>query len=113
MAPAKDELEKMIVDIPFHSPNIPVYCNVNGQIADTPDQIRQNLIDQIVKPVLFVDQINQMIADGFVRFIEVGPGKVLQGLIHRINPDVEVKGVSGCPDIQDLCGDLAVLEHEE
>ncbi|HAE86948.1 TPA: [acyl-carrier-protein] S-malonyltransferase [Candidatus Marinimicrobia bacterium] len=113
MAPAKEELEKIIVDIPFYSPNIPVYCNVNGEIAETPDQIRRNLIDQIENPVLFVDQINRMIADGFERFIEVGPGKVLQGLIHRINPDVEVKGISGCPELQDLCGDLAVLEHEE
>lgn len=113
MAPAKEELGKIIVDIPFYSPNIPVYCNVNGEIAETPDQIRRNLIDQIENPVLFVDQINRMIADGFERFIEVGPGKVLQGLIHRINPDVEVKGISGCPELQDLCGDLAVLEHEE
>jgi len=113
MAPAKDTLGKIIYDIPFHTPNIPVYCNVNGHIAKTPDEIRKNLINQIENPVLFVDQINRMIADGHECFVEVGPGKVLQGLIHRINPDVEVKGVSECPDLQDLCGDLAVLEHEE
>lgn len=113
MAPATDELKKVIYDIPFHTPEIPVYCNVNGKIAGTPDEIRQNLIDQIENPVLFVDQINQMIADGVERFIEVGPGKVLQGLIHRINPEVVVKGVAGCPDLQNLCGDLMVLEHED
>ncbi len=112
MAPATEELKQVIKDITFHTPEIPVYCNVTADKAGTPEEIRQNLIDQIENPVLFVDQINRMIADGTERFIEVGPGKVLQGLIHRINTDVEVNGVSNCSDLQDLCGDLMELENE-
>jgi [acyl-carrier-protein] S-malonyltransferase len=112
MAPAAQELKRVIGEIPFHEPKIPVYCNVNGNVASSPDEIRKNLIDQIENPVLFVDQINKMVSDGVDQFIEVGPGKVLQGLIHRINPDVQVKGISNCSDLQDLCGDLMVLENE-
>lgn len=112
MAQARKELEKVIYDIPFHTPQIPVYCNVNAKIVTTPDEIRKNLIDQLENPVLFVDEINQMILDGFEQFVEVGPGQVLQGLIHRINPDVVVKGVSSYPDLQNLLGDLSELENE-
>ena len=112
MAQARKELEKVIYDIPFHTPQIPVYCNVNAKIVTTPDEIRKNLIDQLENPVLFVDEINQMILDGFEQFVEVGPGQVLQGLIHRINPDVVVKEVSSYPDLQNLLGDLSELENE-
>ncbi len=110
MASATESLTEAIKTITFHDPQIPVYCNVDGKIAHTADKIRKNLIDQIESPVLFVDQIQNMIRDGFGNFIEVGPGKVIQGLIPRIDPNVTVQGTSNCSELQDLCGDLMVIE---
>jgi len=110
MASATDALTTAVNDIAIHDPHIPVYCNVNGQIAHTAEQIKKNLVNQIESPVLFVDQIHNMIRDGFGRFIEVGPGKVIQGLLPRINPDVTAHGASNCSELQDLCGDLMVIE---
>ena len=110
MASATYALTEAIQTITFHDPQIPVYCNVDGQIAQTAEKIKKNLIDQIESPVLFVDQTRNMIRDGFVNFIEVGPGKVIQGLLPRIDPGVTVRGASNCSELQDLCGDLMVIE---
>ena len=91
MLPAKEELEKYIQKIDFKRPSCLLYQNTIGKgILDIED-IRKNLIDQIISPVLWTQSINQMVDDGIKNFVEIGPGKVLQGLIKKINPNVNLE----------------------
>jgi len=85
MEPARKELAEAIEQTPFHSPVWPVYQNVNAKPSSDPETIRKNLIDQLTGPVRWTQTIQQMIQDGATEFIEVGPGKVLQGLVKKIN----------------------------
>jgi [acyl-carrier-protein] S-malonyltransferase len=85
MEPARKELAEAIEQTPFHSPVWPVYQNVNAKPSSDPETIRKNLIDQLTGPVKWTQTIQQMIQDGATEFIEVGPGKVLQGLVKKIN----------------------------
>lgn len=84
MKPAKDELAQMIDKTPFRKPFCPVYQNCTAKASMNPDEIKQNLIEQLVSPVLWVQTIRNMAQDGATEFIEFGPGEVLQGLIKRI-----------------------------
>ncbi|HPE85894.1 MAG: ACP S-malonyltransferase [Bacteroidales bacterium] len=84
MEPAKIELEKAIQKALFKDPVCPVYQNVNAQPVKNPDVIKSNLIAQLTSPVRWTQTVQNMIADGANEFIEVGPGKVLQGLIKKI-----------------------------
>jgi [acyl-carrier-protein] S-malonyltransferase len=88
MLPAKKVLEKYIKKIEFKKPSCPIYQNSVGKGVSNVEEIRKNLVDQLISPVLWTQSISQMINDGIKNFVEVGPGKVLQGLIKKINPDV-------------------------
>ena len=88
MLPAKKVLEKYIQEIEFKKPSCPIYQNSVGKGVSCVEEIRKNLVDQLISPVLWTQSISQMITDGIKNFVEVGPGKVLQGLIKKINPDV-------------------------
>ena len=88
MLPAKKVLEKHIKKIEFKKPSCPIYQNSVGKGVSNVEEIRKNLVDQLISPVLWTQSISQMINDGIKNFVEVGPGKVLQGLIKKINPDV-------------------------
>ena len=81
---------------------IPVYANVTGKGVQKAEEIRTLLNEQLTKPVRWEESIVQMIADGATTFIEFGPGKVLQGLVKRINNNVDVKGVDKFDDIQKI-----------
>ena len=94
MAPAKEELEQAILSTNFHRPNCPVYQNVVAKAVTDPEEIKQNLIDQLTGPVRWTQTIESMIADGASTFTEVGPGKVLQGLINKINKSVPVESLN-------------------
>ncbi len=94
MDPAREELAKAIHDTPFSTPVCPVYQNVTARAATDPDEIRENLVSQLTSPVRWTQTVEQMIADGASLFTEIGPGKVLQGLIKKINRDMEVAGIS-------------------
>jgi [acyl-carrier-protein] S-malonyltransferase len=94
MASAKEELEKAIAATKFENPVCPVYQNVVAVGVSDPGRIRQNLIDQLMCPVRWTHSVQFMIADGAARFIECGPGKVLQGLIKKISPGVETESIS-------------------
>jgi [acyl-carrier-protein] S-malonyltransferase len=94
MSPAKDELEKAILSTNFHRPNCPVYQNVVAKAVTDPEEIKQNLIDQLTGPVRWTQSIESMIADGASTFTEVGPGKVLQGLISKINKGIPVESLN-------------------
>ena len=90
MKDAKDELSKAIKETSFNSPICPIYQNVNGNPEYLVDNIKRNLISQLTSPVKWTQSVNKMIDDGCQDFIEIGPGKVLQGLIKKINRDANV-----------------------
>ncbi|MHB8261701.1 MAG: ACP S-malonyltransferase [Bacteroidia bacterium] len=90
MEPARAELEQAINQSTFHTPICAVYQNVNARAVTNPDEIKKNLIAQLTAPVRWTQTIEQMLKNGATQFIEVGPGKVLQGLIKKVNREVEV-----------------------
>jgi [acyl-carrier-protein] S-malonyltransferase len=85
MEPARQELEKAINETHFSNPICPVYQNVNAKGVVDPDQIKLNLVAQLTSPVRWTQTMQQMIADGMTELIEVGPGKVLQGLVKKVD----------------------------
>jgi [acyl-carrier-protein] S-malonyltransferase len=89
MEPARVELEAAIKATTFSKPVCPVYQNVDAKPYSDPEQIKLNLIAQLTAPVRWTQSIENMCADGFNSYVEVGPGKVLQGLIKKINKEVE------------------------
>ncbi|MEI6747785.1 MAG: ACP S-malonyltransferase [Bacteroidales bacterium] len=89
MEPARVELATAIEAAKFHNPICPIYQNVDAKPHSNPDEIRANLIDQLTSPVRWTQTAANMIADGGTTFIEVGPGTVLQGLIKKVNAEVE------------------------
>ena len=94
MLPAKEELAAAIEATIFNKASCPVYQNVVGRAITDPAEIKQNLIDQLTGAVRWTQSIQTMIADGATRFTEVGPGKVLQGLVQKINKEMIVDGVN-------------------
>ena len=90
MEPAKKELAKAIENTAFKSPSCPVYQNVTSKETLSVDLLKMNLVDQLTAPVPWNQSIIKMIADGATSFTEVGPGKVLQGLIKKINRNTEI-----------------------
>lgn len=92
MQSAHDELEQAIRDTNFHEPICPVYQNVDGAASSDVTTIKINLIAQLTAPVRWSDTVASMIADGADYFVECGPGKVLQGLIRKIDRNVTVEG---------------------
>jgi [acyl-carrier-protein] S-malonyltransferase len=89
MEPARVELEAAINSTAFSKPICPVYQNVTANAVSEPDQIKRNLVSQLTAPVKWTQTVQQMIADGAKSFVEVGPGKVLQGLVKKVNKDME------------------------
>jgi [acyl-carrier-protein] S-malonyltransferase len=88
MMPAQDELKAAIANTPFHTPVCPVYQNVNAHPQTDPETIKQNLIEQLTAPVRWTQIMENMIADGCSEVVEVGPGKVLQGLFKKVSRDL-------------------------
>jgi [acyl-carrier-protein] S-malonyltransferase len=89
MEPARIELEAAINATNFNQPICPIYQNVTANAVSDPAEIQKNLIAQLTAPVRWTQTIQQMIADGSNSFTELGPGKVLQGLVKKINPAME------------------------
>lgn len=100
MSYATEILTSKINSVSFKKPKISIYANVDAKSCHSIPKLKENLINQIESPVLWLDTINNMINDGFGKFIEVGPGKVLRGLIKRIDKNVELEGVSNSEDIK-------------
>ena len=94
MAPAREELKTAIERTNFHQPTAHVYQNVVARAVHDREEIKQNLIDQLTGAVRWTQSVNAMITDGASRFTEVGPGKVLQGLVLKIDKTKQVDGVS-------------------
>jgi [acyl-carrier-protein] S-malonyltransferase len=93
MEPAREELAEAIKNTVFSEPNCPIYQNVVAKAVTSPDEIKENLIAQLTAPVRWTQCIQSMISDGGTEFIEVGPGKVLQGLMRKIDRSVAASGV--------------------
>ena len=90
MEPARKKLGKAIEDSSISEPDCPVYQNVSAEPETDPDKIRENLLLQLTAPVRWTQTVRNMIRDGAGSFTEVGPGKVLQGLIRKTDPGVMV-----------------------
>ncbi|WP_409965879.1 Malonyl CoA-acyl carrier protein transacylase [Mycovorax composti] len=94
MEPARKELQEAIEKTDFHTPICPIYQNVTAKAVYDKDEIKQNLIAQLTGAVRWTQTILSMVENGASKFTECGPGKVLQGLIQKIDKNVTVEGVS-------------------
>ena len=94
MEPARLELAEAIDKTPFQVPVCPVYQNVTALPSTDPEVIKDNLLRQLTSPVRWTQTVQNMVADGADSFLEIGPGTVLQGLVKRIAPEVEINGIS-------------------
>lgn len=93
MRPADDRLAEALTGVAMHSPRIPVYSNVDAKAHSDPQEIRTLLVRQVLSPVLWEDSVRNMLAAGADRFYEIGPGKVLKGLLKRVDRKVECQSV--------------------
>ena len=94
MEPAREELAAAIEATTFSNPICPVYQNVNAEPVSDPSEIKENLISQLTSPVKWTQIVQNMIAGGATSFTEVGPGKVLQGLVKKVDRKMETAGVN-------------------
>jgi [acyl-carrier-protein] S-malonyltransferase len=94
MEPAREELAAAIEATNFNEPACPVYQNVPAKAVTSAAEIKENLIAQLTAPVRWTQSVQAMIADGGAEFVEVGPGKVLQGLMRKIDRSVAASGAS-------------------
>lgn len=90
MEPARKELAEAIEATTFHTPVCPIYQNVTTFAVTNPVEIQKNLVFQLTAPVKWTQSVQKMLEDGATHFIEVGPGKVLQGLVKKIDRNAEV-----------------------
>lgn len=100
MQSAKDVLMDSLVFASFYDAKFPVYANVTAKPVTKKDEIKNHLHNQVTSPVRWEETITNMVADGFDEFYEIGPGKVLQGLVKRINPDVKLFGIDKYEDLE-------------
>lgn len=97
MQPADQRLAEALAQASLKTPRIPVYSNVDAKPHENPEEIREILVRQVISPVLWEDSVRNMLAAGADRFYEVGPGKVLRGLLKRIDRKVDCQSVNDSP----------------
>ena len=102
MQKATIEMKQKIVKTEFKKPCVDIVSNVTAQPLNNPDEIKKLLIDQIEKPVRWRETVYNMINAGIDQFIEIGPGKVLTGLIKRIDKNVKITSINDQSDIERL-----------
>ena len=95
MKPADTQLAEILTATSFQVPEIPVISNVDAQHHDKPDEIRDLLIQQVVRPVLWEDSMRYLIDQGFDQFYEIGPGRVLRGLLRKIQRKINCQCIMG------------------
>ncbi|ADV61045.1 (Acyl-carrier-protein) S-malonyltransferase [Isosphaera pallida ATCC 43644] len=93
MKPADQRLAAALAEIELRPPRLPVYSNVDARVHTDPDEIRDLLVRQVIAPVRWEESMNAMIADGFDSFIEIGPGRVLAGLLKRIHRKIPCENI--------------------
>lgn len=94
MEPAREELAAAIESTTFTKPNCSIYQNVTANAVNNETEIKKNLISQLTAPVRWTQSVRQMLTDGATLFTEVGPGKVLQGLVRKINRDAKTESAT-------------------
>ncbi|MEO2050991.1 MAG: ACP S-malonyltransferase [Allomuricauda sp.] len=94
MEPAREELAAAIENTKFGAPSYPIYQNVTTTAVSDAGEIKKNLILQLTAPVKWTQSVQQMVKDGATHFVEVGPGKVLQGLVKKISPEAETSSAT-------------------
>jgi [acyl-carrier-protein] S-malonyltransferase len=99
MRSAQNKFQSALNEVEFKDARIPVYANVTAKPVTSKDEIKKLLFEQLTSPVRWEETIKNMISDGADEFIEIGPGKVLQGLVKRINPDVKFSGIDKFADL--------------
>jgi len=102
MQSAKDSLKTKLDETQINNAEIPVYANVTAKPVTDKNEIKRLLFEQVTAPVRWEETIINMINDGADNFIEIGPGKVLQGLVKRINPDVKVSGIDKFSELENF-----------
>ncbi len=100
MLSAKEKLKNNLDETNIYDTRFPVYANVTGRPVTKKEEVKNLLFEQVTSPVRWEETINNMVADGFDEFYEVGPGKVLQGLVKRINPNVKTFGIDKYTDVE-------------
>ncbi len=103
MESAKEALKNALAETEFSKLRIPVYRNIDAKVLTTnshADEIRNSLIEQLTSSVCWDDSVRNMISNGVNEFVEIGPGKVLQGLVKRINPNVKTSGFDRAEEIK-------------
>lgn len=93
MRPADDRLAEALKDVPMQAPRIPVLSNVDAAAHTDPEEIRALLVKQVISPVLWETSMRQLLADGCDQFYEIGPGKVLRGLLRRIDRKIACENI--------------------
>lgn len=94
MEPAREELAAAIAGTEFKAPSCPIYQNVTASAITDPTEIKENLIAQLTAPVKWTQTVKQMLADGVTSFTEVGPGKVLQGLVKKVDRSIPTESAA-------------------
>jgi [acyl-carrier-protein] S-malonyltransferase len=102
MQPAAARLKKIIDSLNFKDASLPIISNFSAKAHVKADEIKSNLINQLTSTVLWLDCVNLMASSGFDTFYEIGPSKVLKGLIKKINPALKVVNVEKKADIETL-----------
>ena len=100
MSPAATTMASALGDTVFHAPHLPVMCNVTAGLEENADKLRENLITQVTGRVRWRESLEAMSAAGVTRFVELGTGKVLSGLVKRTLKDVEIISVETADDIE-------------
>ncbi len=100
MESAREKLNTALIETNFYDAKFPVYTNVTASPVFSKDETKKMLYEQVTSPVRWEETINNMIKDGFDVFYEVGPGKVLQGLLKRINPDIQCFNIDKYSDVE-------------
>jgi [acyl-carrier-protein] S-malonyltransferase len=94
MKPADQALAAALADVEIRTPSVPVWSNVDAQPHTDPAEIRQLLVRQVLQPVLWEQTMRNLLAAGFDRFYEIGPGRVLAGLLKRVQRKVDCENIS-------------------
>lgn len=104
MEPARRKLAERLASVPIRAPRVPVISNVAAKPAGSPDQIRELLARQVTESVRWSDSMKYLLAQGFGEFWEIGPGKVLAGLMRRIGPDATIRNIDGADTLENTDG---------
>jgi [acyl-carrier-protein] S-malonyltransferase len=107
MQPAADEMRSTLANVTFKPPVIKIIQNVDADYCDSPEKIRENLVEQMYSAVLWTDTITKMAADGITRVVECGPGRVLAGLNRRIDKSVSTFNINSLESIDSITQELA------